>query len=144
MQNSLELHQPNMHIGYRVIPLSVHIVSLARSIFNGIWPTLLQIINCCRIFWRWVRTTFGFRVYNQHVFACGASWRWRLFEDLFPLLYLFWASYKLCKDVSNHLFFQVWIIRVIIDTMLWYFIVDCVCKWIDPGVCTIHRYLAIF
>jgi len=22
MQNSLELHQPNMHIGYRVIPLS--------------------------------------------------------------------------------------------------------------------------
>ena len=35
MQNSLELHQPNMHIGYRVIPLSVHIVSLARSIFNG-------------------------------------------------------------------------------------------------------------
>ena len=27
--NSLELHQPNMHIGYRVIPLSVHIVSLA-------------------------------------------------------------------------------------------------------------------
>jgi len=34
MQNSLELHQPNMHIGYRVIPLSVHIVSLARFIFK--------------------------------------------------------------------------------------------------------------
>ena len=60
--NSLELHQPNMHIDYRVIPLSVHIVSLARSIFNGIWPTLLQNIICCRILWRWVRTTFGFRV----------------------------------------------------------------------------------
>jgi hypothetical protein len=29
MQNSLELHQPNMHIGYRVIPLSVHQKSLA-------------------------------------------------------------------------------------------------------------------
>ena len=24
MQISLELHQPNMHVGYRVIPLSVH------------------------------------------------------------------------------------------------------------------------
>ena len=24
MQNSLELHQPNMHIGFRDIPLSVH------------------------------------------------------------------------------------------------------------------------
>ena len=41
--NSLELHQPNMHIGYRVIPLSVHIVSLARSIFNGSDPL------CCNI-----------------------------------------------------------------------------------------------
>ena len=28
--------------------------------------------------------------------------------------------------------------------MLWYFIVNCVCKWIDPGVCTIHRDLPIF
>ena len=30
LQNSLELHQPNMHIDYRVIPISVHILSLAR------------------------------------------------------------------------------------------------------------------
>ena len=30
LQNRLELHQPNMHIGYRVIPISVHILSLAR------------------------------------------------------------------------------------------------------------------
>ena len=40
---SLELHQPNMHIGYRVIPLSVHIVSLARSILMVSDPL------CCKI-----------------------------------------------------------------------------------------------
>ena len=28
--------------------------------------------------------------------------------------------------------------------MLWYSIVNCVCKWIDPGVCIIHRDLPIF
>ena len=34
MQNlALKLHQPNMHIGYRVIPLSVHQKSLARIIW---------------------------------------------------------------------------------------------------------------
>ena len=43
MQNSLELHQPNMHIGYRVIPLSVHIVSLARSILMVSDPP------CCKL-----------------------------------------------------------------------------------------------
>ena len=30
LQNSLELHQPNMHIDDKVIPISVHILSLAR------------------------------------------------------------------------------------------------------------------
>ena len=56
-KTALKLHQPNMHIGYRVIPLSVHIVSLARSIFNGIWPTLLQNFILLQI----VLTTSEFR-----------------------------------------------------------------------------------
>ena len=83
MQNSLELHQPNMHIGYRVIPLSVHIVSLARSIFNGIWPILLQIFICCRMLWRRVRFSLRVSSLQPTCFACG-TWRWwRLHEDYY-------------------------------------------------------------
>ena len=102
MQNSLELHQPNMHIGYRVIPLSVHIVSLARSIFNGIWPTLLHIFICCRLFWRRV----SFVKVSSLQPTCFRPWHmqrmrtpWRL---LFPLLYSF--KLAICYASCNEYF----------------------------------------
>ena len=66
---SLELHQPNMHTGYRVIPLSVHQKSLARIswILTHYVATilLLQVTQLTSEF------SLRFRVYNQHVIACG-------------------------------------------------------------------------
>jgi len=99
---ALKLHQPNMHIGYRVIPLSVHIVSLARSIFNGIWPTLLQNFICCRLFWRRV----SFVKVSSLQPTCFRLWHmqrmrtpWRL---LFPLLYSF--KLAICYASCNEYF----------------------------------------
>ena len=79
MQNSLEPHQSDMHIGYRVSPISVHILSLAR--ISGFWPTILQQFFCCRLLrWR-VRFHLRFWGYNQHVITCGTCKGWGLHED---------------------------------------------------------------
>ena len=79
LQNSLELHQPDMHIDYRVIPISVHILSLAR--ISGFRPTILQQFFCCRLLRWWVRFRLRFLVYNQHVIACGTCKGWGLHEE---------------------------------------------------------------
>ena len=69
LQNSLELHQPNMHIDYRVIPKSVHILSLARIswILTHCFATILLL----QVFQLTCEISLRFRVYNQHVIACG-------------------------------------------------------------------------
>ena len=138
--NSLELHQLDMHIGYRVIPISVHILSLVR--ISGFWPTILQHFFCCSLI-RW-RVSFSFKASSLQP-TCYRLWHmqrmrtpWRIVFCCFTLLKLACAM-QFVKDIF---------ICTGSTCNDWYFVVIfhlrlCV-QMIDPGICTIHRYLAIF
>ena len=82
----------------RVIPLSVHIVSLARSIFNGIWPTLLQIFlfvaDCSDDEWVSLRV---FESATNMFSPVAHEDDGDSMKNKFPLLYSFEASLELCN-----------------------------------------------
>ena len=98
MQNSLELHQPNMHTGFRVIsiecPPQCH---LPDSILMESDPL------CCKFYWLQViqltSEVFvkGFRVCNQHVFACGNMKLMETHCYCNSAVYYFKASFMLCN-----------------------------------------------
>ena len=79
MQNSLELHQSNMHIGFRVIPLSVHHSVTCQT------PFLMESDpRCCNIFLiadliRW-RVRFRLKVSSLQP-TCFRLWQHESYRD---------------------------------------------------------------
>ena len=77
---------------------------------------------------------------TTNMFSPVATWMWwRLTATVFPLFTL--LKLALCYATCIEYFVSLDHRCNKIDTLLWYYIVNCVCKRIDPGICTIHRYL---